>query len=200
MANADIVVNVMALDSGLANTGLVVAGIDRQGNIVILHAECLCTEREAKARRIYVTDDYVRRVTDIARAINANLKKYKPVLIVAELPVSGGKSASAHFGMGVAVTLAATIAELSGVPMRNYCWDDGKFKMTGRKSAGKDDVQTAVLAKYPVLKTEKYDFINKRTQKPTGKFEHVADAIAVLECGVDSDVIKALIRNSQNGR
>lgn len=182
---------ILALDVAFTHTGVAVLQFDA-GTWRPVHTSCLVTKPEAKKRRIYETDDKVRRVKIICKGLAAALADYTPTLIAAELPSSGGKSANAHASMGMAIAVVTCVSELGGVPLRNYNWDDIKLKVADKRNASKKEIQEAIVAQWPCLGDE---YASKKSKTGyTGDFEHIADAIGAGLCAMDSDVVEALIR------
>jgi Holliday junction resolvasome RuvABC endonuclease subunit len=185
----------MSLDAGFCNTGVVITQFrpaDGQWFLATTPV-CISTQKESERRHIYATDDKVRRVKDIYGPLRALVRQWEPSLLVAELPLSGGKSAAAHASMAMAITICACLSVEFDLPLRNYNWDDIKLAATGARSAGKLDVQQAIARRFPEAAAQ---FINPR--KKSGyrdEFEHVADAYgAWLAAANGSDVVAALIK------
>ena len=199
----DKVLTVISLDAGFCNTGVVVTQYRPPSNTtpgdmnlpacwVVVHHSCITTAKESERRHIYATDDKVRRVREIYGPLRELMRSYSPSLIVAELPLSGGKSAAAHASMAMAITICACLSEEFLAPLRNYNWDDIKLAATNSRNAGKVEVQSAIARLYPDVARA---YINPR--KKTGymdDMEHVSDALGAWLCARDCDVVKALIK------
>jgi len=188
------VLRVMSLDAGFCNTGVVITQFRPEDGLWFMPTPPLCisTQKESERRHIYATDDKLRRVKDIYRPLKALVRQYTPSLIVAELPLSGGKSAAAHASMAMAITISGCLSEEYDIPLRNYNWDDIKLAATGARSAGKLEVQQAIARQFPEVALQ---FVNQR--KKSGyrdEFEHVADACGAWLCSQTSDVVAALIK------
>ena len=184
-------IRIVAIDAAFTHTGVVGFEYQPPGWRPIL-ADCIVTEKETEKHRSYETDDKYRRVRLIFTALREAVANIHPQLIAAELPVSGGKSASAHASMGIAIAIIACLEVSSGVPVRAYNWDQVKLVLTSDRNASKAQVQNAVAAKYPEL-TKRYRS-SRSALGYTGEFEHVADAVGVAHCAINSDVIQALIK------
>jgi Holliday junction resolvasome RuvABC endonuclease subunit len=187
---------IIALDVAFTHLGASVLEYDTASstNWDVLSTTCLVTKPEAKKRHSYETDDKVRRVRILCKGLATLIEEWEPLLVAAELPSSGGKSAAAHASMGIAISVVTCVTELLDIPMRSYNWDDIKLKVTGKKTAGKKEIQEAIVKLYPALGVE-----HKSTRKDsktgyTGNFEHIADSIGAAMCAMDSDVVEALIR------
>lgn len=188
------VLRVMSLDAGFCNTGVVITQFRPDDGQWFLATTpvCISTQKESERRHIYATDDKVRRVKDIYGPLRALVRQWEPSLLVAELPLSGGKSAAAHASMAMAITICACLSVEFDLPLRNYNWDDIKLAATGARSAGKLDVQQAIARRFPEAAAQ---FVNQR--KKSGyrdEFEHVADACGAWLCSQTSDVVAALIK------
>ena len=187
---------ILALDVAFTHLGAAVLEYDQAHSTGWGHVNttCLVTKPEAKKRRIYETDDKVRRVRILCTGLAALIKEGDPLLVSAELPSSGGKSASAHASMGIAISVVTCVTELFGVPLRSYSWDDIKLKVANKKTASKKEIQDAIVGARPDLGVQ-YKSTNKKSK--TGypcNFEHIADAIGAGMCAFDSDVVEALVR------
>jgi Holliday junction resolvasome RuvABC endonuclease subunit len=181
---------ILALDVGFTHTGMAVLTFENP-DWVISHTACAVTSPEAKKRRIYETDDKIRRVKIICNALSAEIEEWSPELIAAEMPSSGGKSARAHASMGISIAVVTCISELTQVPLRSYTWDDIKIKVTGSKTAGKAAIQARITTLWPQLGAQ---YASKKSQTGyTGDFEHIADAIGAGMCALTSDVVAALV-------
>lgn len=184
---------ILALDVGFTHTGIAVMTFNDDGPPVwnISTTACIVTKPEAKKRRIYETDDKVRRVKIICTGLQEAVERWSPHLIAAELPSSGGKSAAAHASMGMAITAVTCVSQLCNVPLRSYNWDDIKLKATGKRTASKKEVQDAIVKVWPHLGEEHVSA--KSNTGYTGDFEHIADAIGAGLCSLESDVVEALV-------
>jgi len=181
---------ILALDVAFCHTGVAILERKRQ-RWSVLHTECISTEKESRKRRIYETDDKLRRATMIFGRLYHLVQDYKPQLIAAELPVSGGKSAAAHASMGMAIAIIAALGFATGVPIRNYNWDEIKLAACDMKTAGKLQVQNAIAGMFPEI-AEAYGS-KKSNSGFTGDFEHIADALGAGLCSLESDVVLALL-------
>jgi Holliday junction resolvasome RuvABC endonuclease subunit len=152
---------------------------------------CIVTKPEAKRRRIFETDDKVRRVRIICDQLSTAIKEWDPQLIAAELPSSGGKSARAHASMGMAIAVVTCTADLLDKPLRAYNWDDIKIKVVNHRSASKKEIQDAIVHRWPGLGEEYHS--EKARDGYTGNFEHIADALGAGLCAIDSEIMQTLI-------
>lgn len=194
------ILRVMSLDAGLCNTGVVITQFRPQVGqwFLVTTPVCISTEKESERRHIYATDDKVRRVKDIYGPLRALVKRWEPSLLVAELPLSGGKSAAAHASMAMAITICACLSVEFDLPLRNYNWDDIKLAATGVRSAGKLDVQRAIAGLFPAAAAM---FVNpKKKSGYRDEFEHIADALGAWLAAVNSDVVVALIKQYQEDK
>lgn len=178
---------VLALDVSLQHTGVaLVEGHPPE----IIEAYCIVTKKEAKKRKIYVTDDQVRRIRQITKRLDETIWRYRPALIVAELPTGGAQSASAAAGMGIAKAVVATVAQMSRLPLLVISPTDVKLAATGKKTASKAEVQAAIVRRWPGLGER---FASKRSATGyTGQFEHIADALGALIAAEDHELMRMM--------
>jgi len=191
------ILRVMSLDAGLCNTGVVITQFEPLADRWFLPTtpHCVSTQKESERRRIYATDDKVRRVQFIYRALRSEVLHWQPSLLVAELPLSGGKSASAHASMAIAIAICSCLSVEFALPLRNYNWDDVKLAATGARNAGKIEVQRAIARRYPETAAS---FVNpKKKSGYRDDFEHIADALGAWLCAQQSDVVVALMKQYQ---
>ena len=184
---------ICGLDVSLNNTGVVVM----EGNPwQIIHTQCISTKPEHKKRRIYKTDDTIRRIKYIVGELTTIMDTYSPKIIVAELPVGGGQSASAVEAMAISKAVIATFSLMykgQGLPLLAVNPMDIKKKIGGRKDASKDDIQAKIVEAFPNLRAE---WESTRSKSGfLGTFEHVADSIGAVLVSEDDDMLKLLRQN-----
>ncbi|AYA64338.1 hypothetical protein [Alteromonas sp. RKMC-009] len=107
-------------------------------------------------------------------------------LIFVEVPV-GSQSARAMMSYGACVQLLAGIK----IPLIEVTPNEVKLAATGDKNATKQDMITWAVNKYPNVKW----LTQKRNghQVITAKNEHLADAVAAVEAGMQTDTFKQLL-------
>lgn len=171
---------VLGIDPSLCNTGIAAVDLHADGERVI-EASVVRTAPSAKKHRVLAGDDNARRVTEIARALDAAIAKHVPAALVIEMP-GGSKGAKAAAALALSVGVVVTIATIRKLPLVQVQPLDVKRAMTGRKNADKDEVLLAVERRFPDLEWP--------ADLPQGCWEHAADAVGAVVAALDSDALR----------
>ena len=129
--------------------------------------------------------------TDLAKAEQlfsqayAACKDAKAVFV--ELPV-GSQSARAMASYGICVGVTASLRAL-GVPIIEVTALDSKECLTGNRKASKEEMIQAAIEQYPEA-----NWPTLKGEVIASKAEHMADAIAAIHSGVQTDTFKQLMR------
>lgn len=188
-------IKILALDVGFCNTGIAVLRHSNK-SASCLAAYSIKTDPEAKKRKIYQTDDNVRRIGLIVDELDKVIQTHRPSVVVAELPLSGGQSAKSHFAMAVSMGVTVTVTRLRHLPLFNCCWDDARKVLLGTRASTKTEVQEEIAKRLPELR----GMANLR--KASGAwnmsvFEHVADALASYFWLIRQDHFTALYQKDK---
>jgi Holliday junction resolvasome RuvABC endonuclease subunit len=105
----------------------------------------------------------------LANSLMLLLREYSPRLVVAELPVGGGKSARAAIQMGMSAAIVAATCHILGYPLAITTPMQGK-RVVGKGVIDKKAVQRWVIQNFDVRLPERAEIR-----------EHVADAMIALE-------------------
>ena len=140
--------------------------------------EVVRTERSDRKRAVRESDDAVRRLVEIAAALERRINP--GVVALAVEAQSCNASSSAKVGMAWGA-IAAAVAQRHGLPVLQASPQEVKRALTGRKDASKADVQCALEIRYPDLP----DWPPQRD-----RVEHAADALAAVVACRDHAVIK----------
>jgi Holliday junction resolvasome RuvABC endonuclease subunit len=147
---------IMALDPSFTHTGVAIL---KDGKLI--HVECIITKPISGYK---ITDSNIQRGVIISDTLNRIINEYNVSTIFFEMP-TGSQSAKASRGLAHVVGIVQGI--ISSYKMKwNYC-----LPMAVKKAYGqtKEKVMQRVKAQYPG-----FEF-----PKQKGRFEHIADAIAV---------------------
>jgi Holliday junction resolvasome RuvABC endonuclease subunit len=184
---------VLALDPSFRNTGYAIFEIvditER-----ILEVGVIKTEKSDKKRKVRASDQRVEQIQVLVNSLRSIINKYKPKLIVAELPTSGGKSAHAISSMAIAQTVCGAVAAYEDLPYEWVTPTENKKALTGAKNASKEDMMNAALKLYPQLKADYTHTKGQYKGKIRGEFEHIADAIGAFETVKSTSSIIRLLR------
>lgn len=164
---------IVCMDVGYRNTGL--AAFNRVSG-TFQHLCYVATEKDATAQ--YRTQDHVSCCRFIYSSVLSYLTKIglsRIHRIVAELPVSGGKSASAHSAMGMSIAITSSvIQELQnrglGIEFTAITPMEIKHLVRRKGIVSKEEIQNLIEKRYgKILPKKKY------------MREHIADAMACME-------------------
>jgi len=174
---------ILALDIGFAHTGWVTF----KGGTPI-DAGAIHTTKSDKKQKIRASDDHVRRCGEMFTSITDLVARYDIAGLLVELPHSGGKSSTAIAAMARAQAIAACVAEAMELPVEWLQPSAVKRATTGTLTATKEQVQAAVLKRWPsgVLADA-----SKGTKK---NWEHIADAAMTYVAAEGSNLVRMLNR------
>ena len=175
---------ILAVDTGYANVGLVVMEWmvsyepppKPQTGWRIIEMACIQTEKCDKRIALRKADDNARRIAEATRGIVDMIKRHDIKRMVAELPHTGGQSATAVRAMAYAGAMVIAVAECFDLAAEWYTPDETRAAGGVPKGMKGENAKKVVMqtmgAKYPEL----------AEQFPTlGRREHVADALATFE-------------------
>lgn len=173
--------NVMGIDAGWAAGGAAVVAIpdDLSDLGEVLQVACTRTERAAKHKRQSVTHDDAGRIRFISDQLAEIYERWKPEVVVVELPTGGAMNSGGIKGMALATaTVVATLARL-GAHVMLITPRANKLASTGDPEAEKSAVIAGVKRHWAWI-----PWIPKRTQKSNvedqGNREAVADALSTV--------------------
>jgi Holliday junction resolvasome RuvABC endonuclease subunit len=193
------VVRALALDTGFAHTGMVLAEIDtgKPSGFTILRVGCVHTDDIKKrygkmaVRDMYKTDLDLERAGYIYSKLKEFLNGTAIDLLVSESPNSGGKSAIAIRSMGIATGVLGVIVSLMpSVHFVNFQPDYVKRAIGGSSTSGKEGVARAVRANFSA-----YAWPDKKRDA-----EHILDAAGALLACRNTDIYKSLANGGAHGR
>lgn len=173
------IIKIVGIDPALRNTGLALAEFDTEtGSLKYTTIHLLQTENQA-GKTVRKSSDDLRCARELSRGIKKFLNDHKPHFVMAEIP-TGTQSARGAFSNGVCLGLLAglgyEIVELSPTEV--------KMASVGERTASKQDMITWAVAEEPNLpwlyRTSKGKKILKNDN------EHLADAVAAINAGVQS--------------
>jgi len=184
-------INIAGMDPSLSNFGVVLAKLDLDTlEIQVQGMKVIKTEPESdKAKRKVVrknSEDLERAAilhrgaTKVARAVQ---------IAFVEVPV-GSQSSRAMASYGVSIGVIAAVQDI--VPIIQVTPTEVKVAATGIKTATKGEMIEAMMTKYPgpwwPMQTRK-----GITTPIEGQCEHLADALAAIEAGVQTDEFRTTL-------
>ena len=183
-------IKVVGLDPSMSNLGMAFATIDLSTmKITIDEFDLALTsnEKDKKVKKVVrKNSEDLERARVLHKALTTSCTS-DFALAFAEMPV-GSQSARAMASYGVCMGVLAACP----IPMIQTTATEGKLVLTGIKTATKEEMIEAAIAKYPDAPWP--------TQKSKGlivpiaaKCEHLADAVAAIEAGILTDQFKQLV-------
>ncbi len=175
---------VLALDPGLAACGFAVARLHRDGE-ELLEVGVLHTEKSDKKRGVRASDDLTRRGRELWRGLRDIVRRHAPAAICVEavsFPRSSSAAAKTALARGCVIALAEV---LGGLPIAEASPQDVKQAVCARKDASKQDVERAVLERWPGAEALCAAGRVRKSDR-----EHVFDAAAVFVACLESDALR----------
>lgn len=175
---------VLALDPGLSRLGFCCVHLHRDGE-KLLEVGVLRTERSAKKRGVLASDDLTRRARELWRGLRDVVRRHPPAAICVEavsFPRSSSAAAKTAMARGLVVALAEVLGDL---PISEASPQAVKAAVTGRKDASKEDVERAILERWPTAEARCSAARIRR-----GDREHAFDACAVFVAALESDTLR----------
>jgi Holliday junction resolvasome RuvABC endonuclease subunit len=178
-------IKLVGIDPSLTNFGFAHAvydtDIDDPAKRLIIHRLTLVSTEATQVKKVRKNSDDLDRAEILYRALQAHCKD--AIFAMVEVP-HGSQSARAMASYGVCVGVLASCP----VPLIQLRAEEVKLVAVGHKQAAKEEMIEWAIAKYPHLNW----ILGKVKGKvqPLAKNEHLADACAVLEAGVQTDEFK----------
>lgn len=187
----------VGIDAGLSNIGIVVAKLPPSREDLPIIAEQYILSTKVTPAKILKRDN-IPKTLEHVRRIERQLENLQRVLIrddiriralFAELPVGGGRGASALRGMafGTAILTSFMKLQLPEMPRRYFSPYDLKEYLTGTTKASKDAVVQRVRELFPAV-----EWIDRSSEGTKVTTHDVEDAAAALVVGQGSELYKSL--------
>ena len=175
-------VYIAGLDPAFRNFGIAVAKLDLlSGEFEIEELKLIRTEAD-KVKTVRKSSDDMRRASEILDGVLVTLGRYDCPFVMAEVPV-GSQSASAMKAVGISYGILAAVDR--EYPVTQVTASEAKFAATGVKTATKEEMIEWAVKNYP-----KANWL-KRGNTYTKNNEHLADAVAVIKAGLQTNELKA---------
>lgn len=178
---------VVGLDPAFANFGMVAADLRLSGapgaRVTPVAMSLVQTKGEGKDRVGFKSSENLARFREIHKALSAFLQTHRPELVFAEVP-SGAQNANAAMALGGAVGILASIQQ----PIIEVSPLEVKRLFTQKQEA----VPKAVIRAWAYERWPEAQWIihgGKRTLKN----EHLADALATIEAGLQTPTFQQLM-------
>lgn len=157
--------------------------VDPKTNTVI-DCGAIKTTPQSKQLRTRKGDDRVRRIQELNFKLLEVIGKYKPALILSELP-HGSQSAVAAVMIGMVTGVMQTIGDCLKLPVEWYSEGDAKVAVSGRRSVEKDDMVMIMENVYPDTPWKKTKWENQA----------IADSLAVLYVARQQSAMLRMLSN-----
>lgn len=176
-------IKLLGMDAAFSNTGLVVATYDYQVNLLTIDDMVLIQTEADKAGKkvIRKNSDDVRRAGEIVKALDIVIDLHQPSMCMVEVP-SGAQSARASWALGIAVGCIGFVQ--SRIPLVQVTPKEVK-EVVGVKFPDKAQMIEWAVAAYPNA-----PWPMRGGKIVAGKAEHLADAVAAIHAGINTDDFK----------
>lgn len=176
------IINILGLDPSFRNWGCASGKYDTELERIIDIDEFVLIQTESMDKKT------VRRNSDDLRCANEIFKQLVPVvnkanIVFCELPV-GSQSSRAQTSYGICLGILGAIQK----PMVQLTPIDIKKYVGGTKTTSKEQIIKWAHNKHPHA-----NWLRNRSGELLNKNEHLADAIASIHAGIETDQFKQLI-------
>lgn len=177
----------LGVDAAFSNTGLVVAEFDIHTNqMQVLDMILVTTEADkANKKTVRKNSDDLRRAGQIIRTLDEVLMQYNPQFAIVEVP-SGTQSARSSWALGIAVGCIAHLE--SKVPIVQVSPMEVK-NVVSTKHPDKSHMIAWAVDRYPDAPWPR----KAGGGVTVTKAEHLADAVAALHAGVQTNQFQSFI-------
>ena len=180
------IVTVMGIDPSLRNTGIAIARIGADTNIIRGIDDLILarTQPGPKSQRKSSADFEAASI--ISATIRNAVERYEPKVVFAEIP-SGTQSSRASFALGITLGIMATMwpKPIEVTPQQT------KLQSVGVRTATKGEMIEWAVATYPDAPWQR-----STTGRIMNANEHLADACGVIHAGImtpEWEVIRNLL-------
>ncbi len=175
---------IVGLDPSMSNFGVSVGRYNIQTEQVIIDDLLLIQTKKSSQKTVRVNSDDLRRASEIIRATQLIISNAS--LVFAELPV-GSQSSRAQTNYGICLAILAGIDK----PLIQVMPNDIKQLVANKKTTTKQEVIDWAVHKHPNA-----PWLTKKRlgeQVMLAKNEHLADSVAAIYAGLETDQFKQLI-------
>lgn len=173
--------SVVGIDPAFSNVGFALGNIDIESNSVTMTDVTLIRTKSDKTWEGRKSADDLRRAQEIHDQLHAIINQTGAEYAFIEIP-QGTQSARAAWSLGIVLGLIASI----NIPIIQVSARDVKIRVTGNPKATKREMIDWAMKRHPdvgwAVRKSKGELVSN-----DGMNEHMADACAVIECGLNSD-------------
>ncbi len=174
---------IVGLDPSMSNFGLNHGWYDLDTGVIEIEGFVLVETKKASAKTIRVNSDDLRRAGEIVKRIKPYIEQ--AAIVFAELPV-GSQSSRGQTNYGICLGILAAIEK----PLIQVTPNEIKKMVGGKLTTSKQEVIDWAVERHPDAPwlTQK----RKGEQVLLSKNEHLADSVAAIYAGMDTDAFKQL--------
>ncbi len=186
------IIRVAGIDPSLRNTGLCKGTFDTATNTLqVTRLKLVQTEKQS-GKQVRVNSDDLRCGNEIIRAMHDWIADAH--IVFAEIP-SGGQSAAAAKGLGIATGILASIAGIGQFKgqLIQVMPAEVKLAAIGSKNASKDEMIEWANGRWP--EAEGWLRARGKADGPlVNANEHLADACGAINAGIQTDQFRNLVQ------
>jgi Holliday junction resolvasome RuvABC endonuclease subunit len=171
---------VLGIDPGFASVGVAVVELEPSLEKV-LHLAVIRTEKSALKREVRASDDNLRRARLIYEGLIAMCELHSVRVLCIE-SMSFPRNAGAASKVAMTWGVIAAIATHLRIPVVQASPQEVKKCVCGSKNASKEEVEAALRKAYSIEDLAEGVLFSQK--------EHVFDALAVVKCCLDSEVLR----------
>jgi crossover junction endodeoxyribonuclease RuvC len=181
--------NVLGIDPGFASVGYAVVNISAEYDQVLAMG-VIRTEKANKKAKTRASEDNLVRAKEIAQELATLIDRHHITVICAET-MSFPRSSSVAAKMAMCWGVIATLADRYNIPVTQASPQEIKVAVCGKKSASKQEVQTAIHALFPVTDQRVTNCVRTDILRdvPPSLREHPFDALAAVVACKESEVL-----------
>lgn len=177
-------ITVAGLDPSLSNFGMVKGSLDLESGILtVTQIQLIETKPESKNKTVRKNSIDLERSRKLYKELTEFIKDVD--LVCVEIPV-GSQSARAMTSYGICIGLLASI----DLPLIQVTPTEVKLAATNSKTASKAEMINWAVLNYP--EAQWLTVTRKGITNFVDKNEHMADALAAIVAGVQTDIFKQL--------
>lgn len=180
----------ISIDPSLANMGIVKGSINIVGGKTLIELDSyeLITTKKSQVKTIRASSDTIDRCAYLHKNLTRVIEEFQPDVCFAETP-SGSQSYSGALSFAISCFLIS----LCNPPAIQVTPTEVKKFTVGSKTASKKEIINYIGEKYPGFLKKKKD-----GSYLEGEMEHIADAVCIVEAGIQTNQFKQISKFINN--
>ena len=189
-------IQVCGFDPSLTHWGIAQAALDLETGILDTPFLHVVEPEEIKGKQVRVNSNDLHRAEQLAKMALKYARESKVVFV--EMPV-GSQSARSMVSYAMCVGILGSI-RAEGIPIIEVMPTENKVVFTGNKNATKNQMIAQAVEYYPEANWPKHSRDGKagKTSWKAGDMknvaEHMADAVAAIHAGCQTEAFKTILR------